>query len=148
MTAPSTEPTELTTALVAGLAIQANQLTDAAKELRETYRFSRTLRILVGIGFCLLVALTVIALQNRANGSAARDSSDAAQRSIAAIKDCTTPGGICYERGQAGTGEAVAQIVAAVNAHTNLVFIATLQCSKPHQTNAELAACLRAKGIR
>lgn len=140
MTQPS-EPTELTTAMIAGLAIQANQLTDAASQLRETYRFSRQLKVIFVIGFLMLAGLIVIALQNRANGATARTNT-------ATIKDCTTPGGDCYQRGQQTTGAAVSQIVAQVNAHTNLVLIATLECSKPHTTNPELAACLRSKGIR
>jgi hypothetical protein len=90
----------------------------------------------------LLVGLTVIAWQNRANGKAVR-------RNTASIRDCTSPGGSCYERGQKSTGRAVAQIVAAINAHTDLVYVATLECShRLDHSDAAFEKCLHAKGVR
>jgi hypothetical protein len=44
---------------------------------------------------------------------------------------------------------AVAQIVAAVNAHTDLVYVATLECShRLHHSDAAFEKCLHAKGVR
>lgn len=135
------EPTELSTALIAGLAVQANNLAEAAQDLRESYRFSRTLKFVIIIGFLMMVGLTLIAIQNRENGQATR-------QSITTIKDCTTPGGMCYQRSQKATGEAVAQIVAGVNQHTDLVLIATLECSQRYRRDPDFVRCLRSKGIR
>jgi hypothetical protein len=137
-----TEPTELETALIAGLAITADKLTTAALDLKDATRFTRTMRVVVAVGMALLVGLTVIALQNRANGKAVRTNT-------ASIRDCTSPGGGCYERGRQSTGQAVAQIVAAVNAHTDLVYVATLECAhRLHHSDAAFERCLHAKGVR
>lgn len=139
------EPTEL----VAGLAVQANNLAEAARDLKESYRFSRTLKVVVAVGFLMLAGLTVVALQNRSNGATTRQSVAATQESIATIRDCTTPGGDCYERSRRTTGEAVAQIVSAVNAHTDLVFVATIECShRLHRSDAAFEQCLHAKGVQ
>lgn len=136
------EPTELMTALVAGLAIQASNLADAATDLKDATRFSRTMKVVAAVGIVLLIGLTVIALQNRSNGAAVR-------RNTASIRDCTSPGGACFERGRRSTGQAVAQIVAAVNAHTDLVFVATIECShRLHHSDAAFEACLHHKGVR
>jgi hypothetical protein len=135
------EPMELSTALIAGLALQANQLATAAEHLREAFRFSRQLKFIIG-GFVVLVAgLIVVAGINLSNGHATRTATST-------IKDCTTPGGTCYERGQAATQAAVEEIVAGVNAHTNLVLLATLECTRHPLSDAKFAACLRAKGVR
>lgn len=143
MSQPSDQPpeTELSTALIAGLAVQAGKLTDAAENLRAAYRFSRQMRFIILVAFLMIVGLVVIALQNNANGKATRDAT-------ATIQDCTTPGGRCYDRGQNSTGQAVAQIVAEVNAHTDLVFIATLECSRRNLPDRAFEACLRSKGVR
>lgn len=139
---PPTEPTELEAALVAGLAVQANNLAEAARDLKESYRFSRALKVIIGIGFFMLAGLTVIALQNWSNGAAVRTNT-------ASIRDCTSPGGGCYERSRKTTSEAVAQIVAAVNEHTDLVFVATLECShRLHRSDAAFETCLHGKGVR
>lgn len=128
------EPVELSTALIAGLALQASELTVAAEHLREAFRFSRQLKVIV-VGFVvLIVGLIVVALLNLSNGRA--------------IRSCTTPTGVCYQRNQAATQAAVEQIVAGVNAHTDLVLLATLQCTRHPLSDLEFAACLRAKGIR
>jgi hypothetical protein len=135
-----TEPTELSTSLIAGLAIQANQLTEAAGHLRDSVRWSRTQKVLSVIGLLMLIGLVVIGWQNRENGTVSR-------AGVAAIKDCTTPGGTCYRESRQATSDAITQIVSAVNAHTDLVLIATLECSRPHQSNLALARCLHTKGI-
>lgn len=128
-------------ALLAGLAAQAGALENAAEDLRTAYRFSRQLKVIFAIGAVMLIAngamlaiLIGLTNMNRENG--------------AAIRSCTTPGGECYQRGQQATAKAVGQIVAEVNAHTNLVFLATLECSGRGLSGHQLAACMRSHGIR
>jgi hypothetical protein len=77
-----TEPTDLETALIAGLAITADKLTTAALDLKDATRFTRTMRVVTVVGMVLLVGLTVIAWQNRENGKAVR-------RNTASISACT-----------------------------------------------------------
>lgn len=128
------QPTRLTNeALLAGLAAHAVELEKTAKELRESYRFSRWLKSTIAIGVVLIAGLVVVALLNLSNGGA--------------IRSCTTPGGACYQRGQHTTSTAVAQIVAEVNAHTDRVFIASLQCSGHPMHSPAFTRCLRAKGV-
>lgn len=135
------EPMELSTALIAGLALQANQLTAAAEHLRESFRFSRQLKVIIG-GFALLVVgLIAIASLTLSN-------SHTTKTATATIKDCTIPGGDCYQRATRTTQAAVEQIVAGVNAHTDLVVIATLECSRRPMSDRAFVACLRSKGIR
>lgn len=128
------EPAELSTALIAGLAIEADKLADAALHLREAFRFSRQLKFIIAGFLILLAGLIWVALVNLSNG--------------AAIRSCTTPTGDCYTRSQQQTSRAVAEIVSAVNAHTDQLVIATLQCSRTPLTDAQFAACLRSKGVR
>lgn len=126
-------------ALLAGATVQARELRDAALALRETYRFSRWMKVTLILGALMLAAngvmlgiLISLANTNRANGDA--------------IRSCTTPTGDCYQRGQETTGRAVAEIVAQVNAHTDLVFIATLECSQRNLSDAAFEQCLQDKG--
>lgn len=137
---PEPIPDRLTQeALLAGLASRAGELSEEAHRLRDSYRFSRWLKVTIGIGVLMLAAngvmlgiLISLAHTNQANG--------------AAIRSCTTPTGDCYQRGQETTGKAVAEIVAQVNTHTDFVFIATLECSRKPLSDAAFERCLRDKG--
>lgn len=132
-----TQPTD---ALLAGLAVHTAELRDAALALRETYRFSRWQKTTIALGVLLLAANAVMlvvligmASTNRANGQA--------------IRSCTTPAGECYQQGQKNTAQAVAAIVGQVNAHTDRVFIASLQCSGHPMHTEAFTRCLQAKGV-
>lgn len=59
------------------------------------------------------------------------------QRTNDAIEDCTTPGGGCYQRGQAQTGRAIGQLISAQEA--------IAECSKSTASAAELRSCVAAK---
>lgn len=141
------EPTELTTALIAGLAIQANELTEATDRAAETFRFSRVLKVVM-VGLLVLFVLQLVAtallvavaLQNRRNGADIK-------AATSTILDCTTPGGKCYQSGNARTAAAVGQIVSAVNTHTDAAMITT-QCSNRHPHDRAFARCLRVNGVR
>lgn len=121
-------------ALVAGLAVKATELEQAAEDLRTAYRFSRQLKAILLIGLILSSALIFLTLQNRGIASA--------------VRSCTTPQGSCYEQAQSSQGKAVAQIVAAVDAHTDLVFIATLECSQRTPfSQKKFESCMASKGV-
>jgi len=134
------DPTPSHDAIIAGLAVQARNLASAAEDLRQTYRFSRQLKVILAIGALVIVGIGVmlgllvsIANDNHDNG--------------VVIRDCTTPTGRCYQRGQDATAKAIAVIVAEINAHTDLVFLATLECSRRPLSDAAFDACLRARGV-
>lgn len=149
MSTDRTVPDRLTPeALLAGLAARAGELSQEAHNLRESYRFSRILKVTVGIGVLLLGLNAVLLALLLSVAHTNRHNTAASQQNTAAIRDCTTPDGRCYQRGQQATANAIAQIVAGVNAHTNLVLLATLDCSRPRMSNPQMAACLKSKGIR
>lgn len=132
---------ELSTALLAGLAIEADKLAEAGQHLAGAFRFSRQLRFVIGFGAALLLVtlasmgvLLWVAFTNLHNGDA--------------IRSCTNPKGDCYERSQKATATAVQDIVSAVNAHSDLVLIATIECTRDQPPAVDLVACLRAKGVR
>lgn len=138
---PVAENGELMTALVAGLSIQADKLTKATRDAQANLKY-RPAFIAAGIlGLLLLVGQGVVTVQNYGNSAQTR-------RATSTILDCTTPGGQCYERSQTSTGRAVAQIVGEINAHTDIVFLATVECSRHPLTDQQFLACLRAKGVR
>lgn len=70
------------------------------------------------LGTVLLVRLSDVAEVNKANGEI--------------VKDCTTPGGECFERGQRATGDAVGSI--------NKVTILVARCQAAGR--ADLEACV------
>lgn len=137
--APHFESVEVSTAVMAGLAIEADKLAQSAEHLRGTYRWSRQLRVIGVLGLmvlvlnaALLVLLLRVAHSNQANGKA--------------IRSCTTPGGACYEHGQQTTGTAVKNIVTAVNAHSDFVIVTTIACTQ-QRPQPDLVACLRSHGV-
>lgn len=86
--------------------LSAEHLTTAAKELKESYKFSRRLKAIIAIGtgvLALLLALLVtqVIISARNHELASR------------IKSCTDPAGECYKQGSARTNKAVQAIVAS-----------------------------------
>lgn len=106
--------------------------TAAATELRESYHFSRRLKVTLAIGLVMLllqlvsgVVLIFFAAQNH---------------SLAAtISDCTSPQGECAQRGQQQTGVAIGQIVARSIAG----FIVVSECNRHTSTDRELESCVQ-----
>lgn len=78
-----------------------------------TTRLTRWLPILVG---ALAVALILAALIWAINRSASKSEDNG--RSLQILRDCTIPGGKCYERGQQGQAEAIHQL-AVYQLYTN-----------------------------
>jgi hypothetical protein len=135
---------DITPALIAGLAVEAEKLsaegeklskelhtrgeelqdvTDALRHALEALRrYRRLVVVLAVVAVIALVGLGVIAALNLRNG--------------AAIRSCTTPGGSCYERGQAQTAAAVAQI--------NQAALIAAFCAAHSDTLAEVKACTAA----
>jgi hypothetical protein len=124
-------------ALLAGLAARAGELSTAAEHLREAYRFSRVLKAVVGVAVVVLVGIVVIAVLQLRVSSENR-------RTGQLIAGCTTPGGKCYERGQAQTASAVAAIVALIDERVRTDLAAAHACAAAH-TDAAFAACMARK---
>ena len=155
MTTSSPDPTptqqSLHDALMAGLATQANSLADAATALKTVtadataqtiaaYRFSRQLKVILAVGGVLIAVLLYNSFQNRATLSGVK-------RSNSLILSCTDPDGKCAKAGAANQASAVAQIVSAINAHTDLVFMSTIVCERQTTTAAQFTTCMRNKGV-
>lgn len=110
----------------------ARAATAAATELRESYHFSRRLKVTLALGLVMLLlqlvsggVLIFFAAQNH---------------SLAAtINDCTSPQGECAQRGQQQTGVAIGQIVARSIAG----FIVVSECSRHTTTDQELESCVQ-----
>lgn len=140
MTRPAEPPVPPHDALIAGLAVQADKLAVAAADLRESYRFSRQLKVILAIGVAVIIGMGVmlglllnLAASNHENGTV--------------IRDCITPTGKCYQRSQDATARAIAEIVAAIDAHTDLLFLTAVECSHHPLSDAAFATCLHAKGV-
>lgn len=128
-------------ALIAGLAVKATELEQAAEDLRVAYRFSRQLKVILVIGLVLMSVLVYNSFTNRATLRGVKQSN-------ALILSCTDPKGACAKAGAASQASAVGQIIAAVNAHTDLVFIATIECSQntPFKQKT-FEDCMKSKGV-
>lgn len=127
----------MTALLPAHLTETLNNLGDAARALTDEVRADRRARrhrdrrmmALLVVLALLVVALAALGLMNR------RTNEQNAEL-VRQIKDCTTAGGACYERGQARTGSAVAQVVRAQ------VFIDLCGRDPGNDTAAEMQACV------
>lgn len=118
-------------ALLARLTLETNRLATSAADLRETYHFSRRLKVTLAIGLVMLLlqllsgcVLIFFAAQNHALS--------------ATINDCTSPQGECAKRGHEQTGVAIAQIVARDVAG----MITVLECNRVSTTDRELESCV------
>jgi uncharacterized protein HemX len=110
--------------------------TDLERRKARAELLARTAVVLViAATLVVLAGLVVIVAQNRditdamraqqeRNASTLRQtkrSAEQARRTARVIRDCTTPGGECYARGQAQTGQAISDlqsIIVAANACT------------------------------
>lgn len=133
-TGPADERGEVREALIAGLAASAGELSSVARELTAATRVGRAERIIIGALSLFLVVLSVVSyisihkLQDI--GKTNRSNTDL-------IVDCTTPGGVCYERGRKSTGSAIATI--------NDVTIAASYCAQFNTTQATIRKCIEAE---
>lgn len=135
MTAPDHGPpggVPMHDVLLAAVTQQTDRLATAAIELKESYRFSRRLRVTLIIGLVMLalqlvsgVVLIIFAEQNHSLSST--------------INDCTSPQGKCAQRGKQQTGVAIAQIVAR-NVEGMII---VNECARDTTTDHELESCVK-----
>jgi hypothetical protein len=82
---------------VNALLAEVSKLDGSVKRANRRGRWKDTILILLVIGVCVLLAgMYSVVVDNRDTGNV--------------MADCTTPGGECYERGNARTGEAIAEL--------------------------------------
>lgn len=127
--APSEDPTP---ALIAGLAAAASQLSTTAHELYRASVMSRIERVIaiavvavLGAVLCInsygVLRLNNIAEVNRSNGDY--------------IRDCTTPGGQCFEDSQKRLASVVAQL--------NRTTLVTIECADRLNGDDAITRCVQ-----
>ena len=96
-------------------------LSQRTLRLRTAFHLALTLAVLLMLGM-----LVAVAIQNRANGDA--------------IRDCTTPGGECFERSAKRQAQVIGQPPAPIN---DVVILAAACADRPGvDTEAEIRACV------
>lgn len=111
-------------AMIAGLAGAAADVAVVGRELYKATVLTKVQRVVLYTTLALLVVtlsgLFVVALGNRQNG--------------ADLRDCTIPGGVCYERNQANTGKAIKILIDQNEA--------AAFCSPREKTAKDFQACI------
>lgn len=116
-TARVLEGFDLRDAMIAGLAAAANDLSKAAINLVGAARLTRLEKtvaiVLLLVNTAGMVGIIILGFLLLGLASDNRDNGDATRAGTARIVDCTTPGGDCYEAGQAGQAKAISTLVQA-----------------------------------
>lgn len=122
-------------AIIAGLASAAMELSATGQAVLSAFRTTRAQRIAV---LALLILNTVAALAVIGGVAALIWIGNGNRDNTGIIRDCTTPGGVCYERGRAQTAEAVKTL--------RQYQVITVQCAH-ESTDAAIEACVERKAL-
>lgn len=139
-TGPHADET-LRDALIAGLVGTASEISQGLQDVAEAQRdlvkaasLTRLQRWFLGV---VLVLGTIGAVSASIDGVFILKGQSETHANTKAIKDCTTPGGQCYERGQQQTGQAVAIL-------QKYILIAA-DCARQPGDSQAFAACVQSE---